>query len=59
VRLRDLVMEDFYASQVDEVRSPMTWTGGKFYVADWIVSLMPKHDVYVEPFFWRRVGIFL
>jgi len=38
-------------NQVDEVKSPIGWTGGKFYVADWIVSLMPKHDVYVEPFF--------
>jgi DNA adenine methylase len=44
-------MEDFYANQIDEVKSPIGWTGGKFYIADWIVSLMPKHEVYVEPFF--------
>jgi hypothetical protein len=37
-------MEDFYANQVDEVKSPMKWTGGKFYVADWIVSL---NDLYL------------
>jgi DNA adenine methylase len=51
MRLRDLVMEDFYANQVDEVRSLLWWTGGKFYLADWIVGLMPKHEIYVEPFF--------
>ena len=51
MRLRDLVMEDFQRCQVDEVKSPIVWTGGKFYVADWIVSLMPKHEIYVEPFF--------
>ena len=51
MRLRDLVLEDFYANQVDEVKSLLRWTGGKFYIADWIVSLMPKHEVYVEPFF--------
>jgi DNA adenine methylase len=49
--LKDLVMEDFQKCQVNEVRSPLRWTGGKFYVADWIVSLMPKHRIYVEPFF--------
>jgi DNA adenine methylase len=51
MRLRDLVMEDFMERQVDEVRSPLRWVGGKFYIADWIISLMPKHEVYVEPFF--------
>jgi DNA adenine methylase len=43
-------MEDFMKWQVDEVKSPLWWTGGKFYIADWIVSLMPKHEIYVEPF---------
>jgi DNA adenine methylase len=51
MRLRDLVMEDFQRSQVNEVRSPFRWTGGKFFVADWIVSLMPRCKIYVEPFF--------
>lgn len=51
MRLRDLVMEDFQRCQVDEEKSPMHYTGGKFYIADWIVSLMPKHEIYVEPFF--------
>jgi DNA adenine methylase len=36
---------------VGEVKSPLQWVGGKFYVADWIISLMPKHSIYVEPFF--------
>jgi len=44
-------MEDFQSSQIDEVKSPLQWTGGKFYLAEWIVSLMPKHTTYVEPFF--------
>ena len=34
-----------------EVKSPLRWTGGKFCIADWIISLMPKHETYVEPFF--------
>jgi len=51
MELRDLVMEDFMGAQVEEVKSPLIWTGGKCYLADWIVSLMPKHTIYVEPFF--------
>jgi DNA adenine methylase len=51
MKLRDLVMEDFRKSQVNEVKSPIWWMGGKFYIADWIVSLMPEHEIYVEPFF--------
>jgi DNA adenine methylase len=51
MRLRDMVMEDFYKDYTDNVKSPLRWTGGKFYIADWIVSLIPKHNVYVEPFF--------
>ena len=44
-------MEDFQSSQIDDVKSPLQWTGGKFYIAEWIVSLMPRHEIYVEPFF--------
>ena len=51
MKLKELVMEDFSANQIDEVKSPLQWTGGKFYIAEWIVSLMPKHKIYVEPFF--------
>jgi len=42
-------MEEFERCQVDKVKSPLWWTGGKFYIADWIVSLMPRHKIYVEP----------
>lgn len=51
MKLKDLVMEEFERCQVDKVKSPLGWTGGKFYIADWIVSLIPKHKIYVEPFF--------
>jgi DNA adenine methylase len=51
MKLKDVVIEDFWKNQVNEIKSPLRWTGGKFYVADWIVSLMPKHKIYVEPFF--------
>jgi DNA adenine methylase len=51
MRLKDLVMEDFQKNQIDEVRSPLRWVGGKFFIADWIISLMPRHEIYVEPFF--------
>jgi DNA adenine methylase len=30
---------------------PIKWHGGKHYLADWIISLMPPHTHYVEPFF--------
>lgn len=30
---------------------PLKWHGGKFYLAKRIISLMPKHIHYVEPFF--------
>jgi DNA adenine methylase len=29
---------------------PLKWHGGKSYLADWIIDLMPKHLHYVEPF---------
>ena len=29
---------------------PLKWWGGKSYLADWIISLMPKHLHYVEPY---------
>lgn len=51
MKLRDLVMEDFQRNQIDEVKSPLRWVGSKSRIADWIVSLMPKHGIYVEPFF--------
>lgn len=31
--------------------SPLKWPGGKHYLADKIISLMPKHIHYVEPYF--------
>lgn len=31
-------------------RSPLKYHGGKFYLAPWIVSLMPLHHVYVEAY---------
>jgi DNA adenine methylase len=30
---------------------PIKWHGGKCYLAPWIISLMPKHTHYVEPYF--------
>ncbi|MGD9126640.1 MAG: DNA adenine methylase [Planctomycetia bacterium] len=29
---------------------PLKWHGGKSYLANWIISLMPKHLHYVEPY---------
>lgn len=31
-------------------RSPIVRFGGKYFLADWIVSKIPQHTVYVEPF---------
>ncbi len=33
-----------------KIRPPMKWYGGKFYLAATIVSLLPPHHTYVEPF---------
>lgn len=30
---------------------PIKWHGGKYYLRNWIISLMPPHLHYVEPFF--------
>lgn len=32
------------------MRSPLKWHGGKHYLASRIIELMPKHEIYVEPF---------
>ena len=31
--------------------NPLKWHGGKSYLADWLISLMPPHTLYREPFF--------
>lgn len=33
-----------------KLTNPLKWHGGKSYLADWIISLMPKHLHYVEPY---------
>lgn len=33
------------------VQQPLKWHGGKFYLADRILSLIPEHTHYVEPYF--------
>lgn len=32
------------------IRPPVKWHGGKYYLAERIVAMMPEHDIYVEPF---------
>ncbi len=32
------------------LNAPLKWHGGKSYLADWIISVMPPHHHYVEPF---------
>lgn len=34
----------------NKITNPLKWHGGKSYLADWIISLMPKHLHYVEPY---------
>jgi DNA adenine methylase len=33
-----------------EPARPFVWYGGKAHLADWIISRMPEHETYVEPF---------
>ena len=35
---------------MNKLTNPLKWHGGKSYLADWIISLMPKHLHYVEPY---------
>ena len=32
------------------VKQPLKWFGGKFYLADWLIGLMPPHLTYIEPY---------
>jgi DNA adenine methylase len=36
---------------VKNLTQPIKWHGGKYYLRKWIISLMPPHLHYVEPFF--------
>lgn len=36
---------------MSKLQQPIKWHGGKHYLADWIISHMPAHTHYVEPFF--------
>ena len=33
------------------LKQPIKWHGGKYYLAPWIITSMPKHLHYVEPYF--------
>lgn len=35
----------------NKLTQPLKWHGGKHYLADWIISMMPPHVHYVEPYF--------
>lgn len=37
--------------RINKIQPPLKWHGGKHYLADRIISLMPNHVHYVEPFF--------
>lgn len=32
------------------IKSPIKWYGGKHYLAEWIIELMPPHSIYAEAF---------
>jgi DNA adenine methylase len=34
----------------DYLKSPINWFGGKYYMANKIIELFPKHRIYVEVF---------
>lgn len=48
---RDQNREDHLVSENPLLTPPLKWHGGKSYLADRIVSLMPPHLHYVEPYF--------
>ena len=37
-------------SEFKITKQPLKWYGGKFYLADWIIGLMPRHLTYIEPY---------
>lgn len=40
------------------MRTPITYYGGKQQLAAKIISMMPAHKIYCEPFFWWRCCFF-
>ena len=44
-----IISADIVKGGVD-VKSPINWYGGKYYMADEIIKLFPKHKTYVEVF---------
>ena len=37
-------------SEFKITKQPLKWFGGKFFLADWIIGLMPRHLTYIEPY---------
>jgi DNA adenine methylase len=35
---------------IEPCKSPLRWVGGKHYISSWILSYLPEHKIYVEPF---------
>lgn len=41
-----------------EMRPVLKYPGSKWKMAEWIISLMPPHKSYLEPFFWKWSSLF-
>lgn len=46
------------AKRTARLRTPIRWYGGKYYLSGRIVTLMPPHEVYVEPYFGSGAVLF-
>ena len=41
-----------------KLKPPIARLGGKSKLRNQIISMLPEHECYCEPFFWSRLGIF-
>lgn len=41
------------------MKPPLSYYGGKTRLASWITSLLPRHRIYVGPFFGSGAGLFV